>query len=390
MTKLCKALAAEHRPAARAGAMLRPLKSLIPMAIAGVTVLGFAMATDATPAARRAADHTPQKKFKQPRTPWGDPDLQGMWPVAHLMTVPLQRPEKYGERLQFTPEELAEQRKVADAQNKRYKEEESQHRLGLGHWVEDTDVPVQTSLIVDPPNGQLPAQTPQGKEASAKMGSDWNRDVFDSVADFDAWDRCITRGLPASMFPFPYNNGIQILQAPGYVVINLEMIHEARIVPLGKMPALDGAVKQWMGSSRGHWEGEALVVETTNFNGQVSMTSFPTRGSPKDPRATSTEMKLVERFERTDADHLTYTITVTDPVTQVASWTARSPWRRDDSYQFYEYACHEDNEAIRNYIVTSRARRAKEAVAREAAAKAGPKEAGTEGAVAPGAAAGKP
>ncbi len=377
-------------------APLRPLKSLIVMMIASAMPPGFVTATDATAAGNRAANHAPQKKFKQPATPWGDPDLQGMWPVAHLMTVPLQRPEKYGERLQFTPEELAEQRKAADAQNKRYKEEESQHRLGLGHWVEDTDVPVQTSLIVDPPNGQLPAQTPQGKEASAKMGSDWNREVFDSVADFDAWDRCITRGLPASMFPFPYNNGIQILQAPGYVVINLEMIHEARIVPLGKMPALDGAVKQWMGSSRGHWEGNALVVETTNFNGQVSMTSFPTRGSPKDPRATSTEMKLLERFERTDADHLTYTVTVTDPVTQVASWTARSPWRRDDSYQFYEYACHEDNEAIRNYIVTSRARRAKEAAAKEAAAKeapsrSAPKKAGRKDAVAaPGAAASKP
>ena len=232
----------------------------------------------AMPAPARAtpahAGSNSTKRWKQPRTPWGDPDLQGMWPVAHLMTVPLQRPEKYGERLQFTPEELAEQRKVAEAQNKRYKDEESQHRLGMGHWVEDTDVPVQTSLIVDPTNGQLPAQTPLGKDTSAKMGSDWNREVFDSVADFDAWDRCITRGLPASMFPFPYNNGIQILQAPGYVVINLEMIHEARVVPLGSMPALDGAVKQWLGSSRGHWEGNALVIETTNFNGQTSMTSF--------------------------------------------------------------------------------------------------------------------
>jgi hypothetical protein len=403
MTQLCKVPAAEHRPAARAPAAAprRPLKSLIVVMTAVAFLPGFVGATDTAAAASHAADHTPKKRWKQPRTPWGDPDLQGMWPVAHLMTVPLQRPEKYGESLQFTPEELAEQRKAAEAQNKRYKDEESQHRLGMGHWVEDTDVPVQTSLIVDPPNGQLPAQTPQGKEASAKMGSDWNREVFDSVADFDAWDRCVTRGLPASMFPFPYNNGIQILQAPGYVVINLEMIHEARIVPLGKMPALDGAVKQWMGSPRGHWEGNVLVVETTNFNGQTSMTSFPTRGSPKDPRATSTEMKLVERFERTDDDRLTYTVTVTDPVTQVASWTARSPWRRDDSYQFYEYACHEDNEAIRNYIVTSRVRRAKEAAAKEAAAKeaagkgaaadpATTKKAAAKGSAAPQAAAAKP
>ena len=299
-------------------------------------------------------------KWHQPKTPWGDPDLQGTWPISHLMTVPLQRPEKYGTRLEFTPEELAEQRKAAAAQNERYKQEESQNRIGMGHWVEDTEVPVQTSLIIDPPNGQLPPQTPAGKEMSAKMGSDWNREVFDSVADFGTWNRCITRGLPEGMFPNPYNNGIQILQAPGYVVINMEMIHEARVVPLDKMPPLESDIHQWLGASRGHWEGNTLVVETTNFNGQTSMTDVPTRGSPKDPTASSTSMKLVERFERTSDDRLTYTVTITDPVTQTVSWTARLPWKRDDGYQMYEYACHEDNEAIRNYIVTSRYRRAHE------------------------------
>jgi hypothetical protein len=226
--------------------------------------------------------------------------------------------------------------------------------------VEETDVAVQTSLIVDPPNGRLPAQTPIGKEMSGKMGSDWNHTVFDSIADFGTWDRCITRGLPEGMFPNPYNNGIQIVQAPGYVVINLEMIHEARIIPLGTMPALSGEIKQWQGSSRGHWEGNALVIETTNFNGQTSMTDVPTRGAPKDPVASSTQMKMTERLERTGADHLTYTVTISDPVTQTAPWTARLPWKRDDTYQIYEYACHEDNEAIRNYIVTSRYRRAHE------------------------------
>jgi hypothetical protein len=199
-----------------------------------------------------------------------------------------------------------------------------------------------------------------GKEMSAKMGSDWNRDVFDSVADFGTWNRCITRGLPEGMFPNPYNNGIQIVQAPGYVVINLEMIHEARIVPLTKMAPLDSEVKQWHGSSRGHWEGNALVVETTNFNGQTSMTDVPTRGSPIDPRASSTQLRLVERFERTGKERMTYSVTVIDPVTQTASWTVRAPWKLDESYQIYEYACHEDNEAVRNFITSSRAKRAKE------------------------------
>jgi hypothetical protein len=306
------------------------------------------------------ADTSPASKWKQPRTPWGDPDLQGTWPISHLMTVPLQRPPQFGNRLEFTPEELAQQRKATEAQNGRYQAEETKNGLGMGHWVEPTEVPTQTSLIVDPPSGQLPLQTPQGKEMSARMGSDWNRQVFDSVADFGTWTRCITRGLPEGMFPNPYNNGIQIVQSPGYVVINLEMIHEARIVPLGNMPPLPGEIQQWMGSSRGHWDGAALVVETANFNGQTSMTDVPTRGSPTDPRASSTQMKLIERFERTGKDTMIYTVTVIDPVTQTASWTARLPWKRDDGYEIYEYACHEDNEAVRNYIITSRYRRAHE------------------------------
>jgi hypothetical protein len=300
-------------------------------------------------------------EWQQPKTPWGDPDLQGTWPISHLMSVPLERPQVYGTRLQFTPEELAQQRKATEAQNQGYKNEESQKKLGMGHWMEETDIPVQTSLIVDPPDGRLPAQTAAGKDQSLKMGSDWNREVFDSVADFGTWNRCITRGLPEGMFPNPYNNGIQIVQAPGYVVINLEMIHEARIVPLGKMAPLDDAVQQWQGSSRGHWEGNKLVVETTNFNGQTSMTDVPTRGSPKDPRSSSTQMKLIETFERTSDTDMMYRVTIIDPVTQVASWTAQLPWKRDESYAIYEYACHEDNEAVRNYIVTSRFRRAQEA-----------------------------
>ena len=308
-------------------------------------------------------------EWQHPKTPWGDPDLQGTWPITHLMATPLERPEKYGTREEYTAAELAEQKKGVDAQNQRYQQEDSQNKLGMGHWVEETDTPPQTSLIVDPPNGRLPAQTAVGKDMSSKMGSDWNRDVFDSVADFGTWNRCITRGLPEGMFPNPYNNGIQLIQAPGYVVINLEMVHEARIVPLSKMARLDDEVKQWHGSSRGHWEGNALVVETTNFNGQTSMTDVPTRGSPKDPRASSTQLRLVERFERTGNDRMTYTVTVIDPVTQVANWTVQAPWRLDNSYQIYEYACHEDNEAVRNFITASRAKRAKEAAAKEVGAK---------------------
>lgn len=317
-------------------------------------------ATSPAPAAAATAAAT-DGAWIHPRTPWGDPDLQGMWPVVHLISVPLERPEQFGDRLYFNEQELAEQRDRVEARNTRYAQEDSSDRIGMGHWAEMTDLPPQTSLIVDPPNGRLPELTELGKELSAKMGSSWGREVFDSVADFDVWDRCITRGMPPSMFPFQYNNGIQVVQTPGYVVINLEMIHEARIIPLGDVPPLDGNIKQWLGSSRGHWEGNTLVIETTNYNGLASMTNFGTPGTPITPRATSTELRTVERLERIDDDTINYSVTVTDPVTQTQPWTAAFPWQRDDSYQFFEYACNEDNYAIRDFITTSRFRRAQEA-----------------------------
>ncbi|MDT8399743.1 MAG: hypothetical protein RQ899_14130 [Pseudomonadales bacterium] len=299
--------------------------------------------------------------WTQPMTSWGDPDLQGMWPIAHLIATPFQRPEQYGERLYFNEDELAAQRSRVEARNTRYEKEDASDRIGMGHWAEPSDMPTQTSLIVDPPDGRFPEMTEQGKQMSLTLGSSWGREDFDSPKDFDVWDRCITRGLPVSMFPFNYNNGIEIVQSPGYVVINMEMIHEARVIPVDGRPPLDPAIQQWLGESRGHWEGNTLVVETTNFNGIPGMTNVGITGSPQGNYATSTELRLVERLERVSDKQINYQITVEDPVTLTRSWTAAFPWRRDDSYQFFEYACNEDNYAIRDFITTSRYRRAQEA-----------------------------
>lgn len=339
--------------------MTRQLRPLAVGVLAGVFLVACSDSADTAATASTSAEATAAAvpgAWVHPQTPWGDPDLQGMWPVVHLISVPLQRPEQYGDRLLFTEAELEQQRAAVDARNTRYEQEDSSDRIGMGHWAEMTDLPTQTSLIVDPPNGRLPPLTAAGEELSSTLGSSWGREVFDTPADFDVWDRCITRGLPPSMFPFQYNNGIQIVQTPGYVVINLEMIHEARIVPLGDVPTLDAAITQWMGDSRGHWEGNTLVVESGNFNGLASMTNYGTSASPA-ARATSTELGIVERFERLDDDTINYSITVADPVTQQGTWTAAFPWKRDDSYQFFEYACNEDNYAVRNFIETSRFRR---------------------------------
>jgi hypothetical protein len=235
----------------------------------------------------------------------------------------------------------------------------------MGHWAEsslNTDAARMTSLLVYPENGRFPELTERGKELSAQMGSSWSTEqsggAFDSVADFDSWDRCITRALPPSMFPFNYNNGIQIIQAPGVVVVRLEMIHEARVIPVDGRPALSSKIKNWMGESRGHWDGDVLVVETTNFNGKTGQTNVGIPGSPRQDTPATPSMRITERFERVTDDVINYSMTVEDPEVLTSHWTARYPMVRDPEYQFFEYACHEDNTAVRNFIETSRYERA--------------------------------
>jgi hypothetical protein len=319
------------------------------------------------PSAGETAAKSEGGAWKQPLTAWGDPDIQGMWPIINLISTPFQRPlnpdgtPKYGDRLYLNDEEYAQTEKQLEARDQRYKEEIKNNKMGMGHWAEAShhnEAARLTSLLREPANGRFPELTERGKELASKMSSSWTGKQFDKPTDFDTWDRCITRGLPPSMFPFNYNNGIEIQQAPGYVVIRLEMIHEARIVPVDGRPGLDPAIKQWMGESRGHWEGNTLVVETTNFNGLGGMTNVGIPGSPRGDTPTTMNMKITERFTRTGEDTMEYTMHVEDPEVLTQSWTAGYPMERDPSYQFYEYACNEDNTAVRNYIVTSRYERA--------------------------------
>ena len=319
-----------------------------------------------------AAASTDSGEWQHPKTEWGDPDLRGMWPIINLISTPFQRPldeqgnPVYGDRAELTDEEYAATQGRLEARNTRYEEEIKSNKMGMGHWAESShnnDAARLTSLLVDPPNGRFPELTARGKQLSEAMSSSWSSTVFDKPTDFDTWDRCITRGLPPSMFPFNYNNGIEIHQAPGYVVIRLEMIHEARIVPIDGRPQIDPAIKQWMGESRGHFDGNTLVVETTHFNGIGGMTNVGIPGSPRGDTPTTTNMKITERFSRVDDDTMQYSMTVEDPEVLTQSWTARYPMQRDESYQFFEYACHEDNTAVRNFIETSRYERAQAAKA---------------------------
>jgi hypothetical protein len=338
----------------------------------GLVVAALMLAACSEPGTPPAAEQTAASNgaagaWQHPRTEWGDPDLQGMWPIINLISTPFQRPlDKdgkpiYGDRRYLNDEEYAKTEERLAAREKRYEEEIKSNKMGMGHWAEASrhnEAARLTSLIYEPANGRFPELTERGKELAANMSSSWTGKTFDKPTDFDTWDRCITRGLPPSMFPFNYNNGIQIIQAPGYVIVRLEMIHEARVIPIDGRPPLDPAIEQWMGESRGHFEGNTLVVETTNFNGIGGMTNVGIPGSPPGNTPTTKNMKITERFTRTGEDTMDYSMHVEDPEVLTQPWTAGYPMERDPTYQFFEYACNEDNTAVRNYITTSRYERA--------------------------------
>jgi hypothetical protein len=317
-----------------------------------------------------------------PKTAWGDPDLQGMWPISYVGSVPLERCASFfggrgrgastpcdPNKAFLTEEEYQARLAAAAKQGDRHAEAIAEGNFGraLQSGIVDPTFPQrQTSLIVDPPNGRLPEMTEEGKRLSALMKSSWGlpgeTQVWDSWLDFDTWDRCITRGMPASMFPFRYNNGLQIIQVPGYVIFNMEMIHEVRMIPVDGRPKLSPAIKQWLGESRGRWEGNTLIIETTNFMAGASATNIGVAGSPPGNRfPTSEQMKITERMTRLNDAMLLYEITTEDPVVLTRPWTARFPLKLQPDYEWWEYGCHEGNRTIPDYISTSRAERARQA-----------------------------
>jgi hypothetical protein len=294
-------------------------------------------------------------EYTQPMTPWGEPDLRGTWPINHLIGVPQVRPAEYGDQAILTDEEFAEKQASVAARDERFQGGAIPVADAAGRALR------QTSLIIDPVDGQFPELTDYGKELQANMKGSYHptQTVFDQIEDFSAWDRCITRGMPVSMLARNYNNGVRIFQSPGYVVIQLEMAHEARIIPTGDVPALDSNIKQWLGESRGHWEGNTLVVETTNFNGRTQKTSAGNPGSPRPLQPTTTNQRIIERFTRIADDTIEFEMKIEDPqVLATGSYTVAYPTFLDNDYAIYEYACHEGNTTVRNYIETSRYERA--------------------------------
>jgi hypothetical protein len=280
------------------------------------------------------------------RTADNQPDLQGIWTNATI--TPLERPPELAGKAFFTPQEAAEYEKQARARNdgdRRDANPEADLAVGYNDfwWDRGTKVvsTLRTSLIVDPPDGRIPPLTPDAQQRAAARAEARRLHPADGPEDLSLADRCIARPGPP-MLPAGYNNNHQIVQTAEYVVILSEMMHDARIIPLSAGPHLPGTVRQLFGDSLGHWEGNTLVVETTNF---TNKTNF--RGAGED-------MKLTERFTRVDPDTLLYQFTVDDPESFQRPWSAEIPMKKAPG-PIFEYACHEGNYSIVNTLSSVRA-----------------------------------
>jgi hypothetical protein len=306
-----------------------------------------------------------------PKTPWGEPDIQAMLNMMQAAGVPLERcasgvrfggPPCDMDKKWWTEREYNERIEAARSRGDRGRQLIEQGNFGQALLSGTTDPSIpqrQTNLIVDPPDGLLPELTPEGKRRALLMASSWalpgEDPVYEEALDFDFWDNCRSRGMPSSMMPYRYNGGFRIMQAPGLVVFDLEMIHDSRLVYTDGRPPLASAHKHYMGESRGRWEGNTLVVETANYKEGPPMINLAVVGSPPGNRfPVSERMKTTERVTRLNDDTWLYEITTEDPVVLARPFTVRYPMRNDPTYEWWEYGCHEGNTIVPYYVTTNR------------------------------------
>ena len=302
--------------------------------------------------------------YEAPRTSWGDPDLRGNWPVDYLGVTPRERPARFGDRAELTDAEYAAATAAAQGMIDNYEAEGRAGLMAMGHWVERGLPLRQNSLIVEPANGRYPPLTPEGQRLKAAERTSWNTEVFDDLDDFGIFDRCLTRGMPSSMLPGNYNSGIRVHQAPGIVAIELEMIHETRLVYLDGRDPPPASVVYDLGWSQGRWEGQSLVIESSNFR----------PGLTAGPAPNSDQLRIIERLTPTGPDTIRYEAWVSDPVVMETGYKLDFPWRRNPDYRIFEYACHEGNVQIRGYITSTSPRFAAQREAAWAAREQGDSE----------------
>jgi hypothetical protein len=318
-----------------------PRRSWIP-GIAAAILVGCAAT-----AAGQSTNGLPSIREAEPRTPWGHPDLQGIWTNSTI--TPLERPARFAGREFLTADEARELDAAASVRGDQRSANASADVDGAYNqfWWErgNTVATRRTSLIVDPPDGRLPPLTTEGEERAAAVVKAL-RGVPAGPEDRNLAERCVTRGAPK--LPGGYNNNFQIVQTPTHVAILQEMIHEVRIIPLDNRPHLPSTIGLWLGDSRGRWEGDALVVETSNYHALSPFNSYNCcRGAGKN-------LRIVERFERIDANTIDHRFTVEDPTTFTRPYTVAVPMTRLDE-RIFEYACHEGNYGMEGILRGARA-----------------------------------
>ena len=318
--------------------------------------------------------------YKVPKTPWGEPDLQGTYNANDLQGIPMQRAESVGTRYRLSDDEYQQRvaqrdQNVANDNSDEFtleRAEEFEKKFGTvggavsppPHWLERArTVSRVASYVIDPPNGRIPAlttaaqeATQQRQQAQAARRRQLNGIEAEWTTDRSNYDRCISTGVLQSITPKIYNSGSRIVQGPGWLAFQNEMIHETRVIPTDGRPQVGPGVKNWMGTSVGRWEGDVLVVETRNVKPNA-----PINGQPL-----SEDGVLIERFTLADANTLDYRMTINDPKVYTAPWTLRLPIPREESYGYFEYGCHEGNYSMPNLLAGSRAeeKRRAEAAAR--------------------------
>jgi len=278
----------------------------------------------------------PADGFTPPMTAWGEPDISGVWTSDAALGIPRERPDKFGNRAMLTDEEFAEAQK-ADEERRVTAENAVGAFRNDGAWK--TKSYRQTSLVIEPEDGRTPAFTPEAqKRAAPRDRGSFGEGPFESTLDFTLYDRCITRGIVGSIMPVVYGNGNRIVQAPGQVVLSYEMVHDTRVIYTDGRPHVSPQIRQYLGDSRGHWEGNTLVIETTNFTDHTSI-----GGGNGNGLRHSADMKITERITRISDDELRYEVHVDDPKTYTKAFTISLPLTSPPGYELLPYDCHEGN-----------------------------------------------
>ena len=317
-------------------------------AVVALTSVAVAAQTPAKAPAKPATTYVP------PKTPWGDPDLQGNYTNKYEQGTPFERPNELEGRTlaDISDKELADlivKRQQAAIERDRFLSGDPTGTIAGPLEFRDIFEVKKASrawFVTDPPDGKIPPMTPEARQriaARRPTGSSFSNSTYDSYESLGLYDRCITRGYPNSMLPAIYGDSYQIIQGQGFVAIRIEMIHETRVIRLGNQPHVSKGIQLDMGDARGHWDGNTLVVETTNFKDR----SIYRNGNPA-------TFKLIERFTPTSKKTLEWSVMVDDPSTWTRPWTFSSPLTVNDEEPLYEYACHEGNYALKNILSWSR------------------------------------